>query len=378
MSYGFRIYNADARLTLDSARANALLVDFFAKGEGDASETRSYPALTGATIQAIVEPSLWSGTVTVTYPGGVPTVTYTKPNPFYLSFYGSITALVRLLTLPSASYYGARVEGDEGYTMISDLLPGFEFAEIVTPSLFQTYDCNANPLSQYFWGSGEYEISVPRSNYPEPPLALFSLPNYNSGAAGVAMSAYGTWDPATWRITFNVLGSMPNVYLFRKTQTFSQPGTGYGLRTYSAAGQCMFDSSRQKSLALMQPLYRPSWEYFNCNANTGLVTDYRNADYTPSAFTIDQYTLMFGFGFHELSVNRDDPKGDVLFQIYQKLYARDGGTLKGFGRSRWNNACGKTFDVNHDEWVPYDYGGPIRNSTAFSPAVLFSDSRFYA
>ena len=85
MASGLQIFDANARAVFDSANAGATLYDVVQLASSSGSGSRGYPGLTGRTIYFVrIAMTDGSGpdnqlhTISVSYPGGTPTVSWTK------------------------------------------------------------------------------------------------------------------------------------------------------------------------------------------------------------------------------------------------------------------------------------------------------------
>lgn len=82
MAHGLRIFRNDGREILNTTDIGSLVIDVVVAPTGSGNVTTSYPTLTGLNVAPVSYDPQGSSGVTITYPGGVPTVSVARSSSY--------------------------------------------------------------------------------------------------------------------------------------------------------------------------------------------------------------------------------------------------------------------------------------------------------
>jgi len=236
MSFGLDCYNAAGNLRWGASLYSMPCIDVWVYQFAGAT-TKSYPELTGATIRCETSPT--SIVATVSYPGGVPTISISGP----LVHTSAIT--VFLETLPSSleTPYSYQVLNGDGTYALSPLSTVLEFVESIATTATGALSDSCGSYSFVFGATSSYHATVAKADYPSPPFVMIDLPEhpYFGGQLDIQdnLGASSNW---LLRISGTFV-SAPTLYLFKNRGITAPPSTGMGIALMNEDGDCIFSSS---------------------------------------------------------------------------------------------------------------------------------------
>jgi hypothetical protein len=238
MSFGIDFFDAAGDLRWGATQYSMPCIDIWAY-QFAGSTTRDYPELEGATIRCETSPT--SIIATVTYPGGIPTISIS--NVGMLVYTAAIT--VFLETLPSSleTQFSWQILNDDGTHAVSPLNTILELVESISTTATGALSDSCGSYSQIYGATSSYYASVAKADYPNPPFVMIDLPNhpYFGGQLDI-QDNLGTSSDWLLRISGTFV-SAPTLYLFRNRGITSPPSTGVGIALMNPDGDCIFASS---------------------------------------------------------------------------------------------------------------------------------------
>lgn len=263
MTFGLEAYSAAGNKTFTTDDAHLLVVDVVGTYTAT-SITKSYPELAGYTLGVVnTNPFCWSASIT--YPGGVPTVTVSTPgasgttNNFGFGTF-VCAVVVYIAAVPMAGGFGFWTYDVAGNpAVLNTELPTYAYsgAPTVTSTGGGSFSHSCN-LLQPVYGANEW-IHPPTnfgcSGIDADSFLMFDVPNSTTQSVAQAFIYGGTTASMEMVASCNGYDSSavtPVAREFRKLGTWSTEPGGFGMICYNAAGDRVF-STGAFPLRIMAP-----------------------------------------------------------------------------------------------------------------------------
>lgn len=248
MSFGLQVFSASGTMILDTEKGSLPILDQVPLlASNNFAWSKSYPALVGHTINFQLQPPGASGsyedaypTVSVTYPGGIPTIQASKAGS--LAFSDWLLTVFALVGPDYSSTFGLEVVSslDQRQIIVEDTKL-LRFRGTVAPQTTNTMAYTG--AGAYYWYLTQQGI-LP-SGSPKPYVFLELSPTVYAGITFVFnLSVYG--GSAEWAVVaYSSSPSFaPKLSVFTNDMDTLPATNDHGLNIYDSNGALMFNSGR--------------------------------------------------------------------------------------------------------------------------------------
>ena len=382
MSYGLNLYGSGGGLVWSSddygiVVRDTIVFDIYTSN----GTTWSYPDLVGATISltgATINASMY---LSISYPGGVPTVTYTAPGGGSV-WVGPIAAIAHVLVDArpgDLDPYGLMVFNGSAKLALDDYADQHVYLGAYSTTAWFTNECCCGLAVALLAYERGWRATIPKSVCPTAPLAFVDLPDYPEvRAIGSIFSDADNWYIVVYSTTAN-----PFVYVFRRTSQDSPGGaSGYGLRVYKADGSVCVASDHHKLLALKHRIIKPDISELLTSGSSNYGS-YPSVSYADQVYVVQDplpsaaMIASPGRLLRGLCSSDFCKVGSVVCKYQHYGWSRSGGNLRFSGFVDY--ACPSCTTECSDPYEYYGWQGDVfTTQTTWRDALMIADKGVYA